>query len=61
MVHLRFQFGFGVEICVWAGLEVFWMRELKEKNPENLGSRRSAAVLFLGAATQGCFQSGEAL
>ena len=58
MVHLRFQFGFGVEICVWAGLEVFWMRELKEKNPEILSSRWSAAALFLGTAAQGCFQSG---
>ena len=34
------------------------MMKCKGKNPVFLGSRRSAAALFLGAAARGCYQSG---
>ena len=35
MVHLRFQFCFGVEVCVWAGLEVIWDEGIEGEKPRN--------------------------
>ena len=56
---------FGVLSWFWGlgmSLECFgvvWVREKRKEKPRFLGSRRSAAALFLGAAARGCIRIRE--